>query len=63
MSKPKMQSTETGCGKTLTIIGSIIIVVCAVAIVLFLTRIFGMWPDWAIEFELLMKAAWKAWMR
>ena len=54
---------ETGCGKALTVIGAVVIVVCAVAIVLYLTHIFGMWPDWAIEFELLVKAAWKAWMR
>ncbi len=63
MSKPKMRSVETGCGKALTVIGAIAIVVCAVLIVLFITRVFGMWPDWAIEFELLVKAAWKAWMR
>jgi len=58
----KSREVETGCGTVLIIIGGIIIVMVTVLIVLFLTR-FGLWPDWAIEFELLVKAALKAWLR
>lgn len=63
MSKPKMRNVETCCGDVLRVVGAVIIIVCTMAIVLYITRIFGMWPDWAIEFESLVKAAWKAWMR
>ena len=52
----KSRETETGCGRALVIIGGIIIVVCAVALALFITHLFGLWPDWAIEFELLVNA-------
>ena len=61
--KPKMRGTETGCGKALTIIGAVVIIVCAVLLLLFITRIFGLWPDWAMEAELLFREAWKAWGR
>jgi hypothetical protein len=43
MGKPKMRNVETGCGKALVILSGIIIAVCAVALALYLTRIFGLW--------------------
>jgi hypothetical protein len=58
-----MRNVETGCGKVLVILSGIIIAMCAVALALYLARVFGLWPDWAIEAELVFRAAWKAWLR
>jgi len=62
-----MHQVEHGCGTMLVILGGIIIVVCVVvcivAAALLLARAFGLWPDWAIELELLVKAWMKVWMR
>lgn len=39
----KSREIETGCGTVLAIIGAAIAIVCAVALVLFLARVLGLW--------------------
>jgi len=39
----KGRELETGCGTVLVIIGAVIAIACAVALVLFLARVFGLW--------------------
>ena len=58
-----MHKVEHGCGTALVVLGGVIVVVFAVLLLALLAHVIGLWPDWAIEAELLFKAWMKAIMK